>query len=1365
MELAINITSACRIRVLLVPVGPIKKSTFWKHVELVKQFAMVRLGDVTPDLKKDSTAMFSSQVFQEGQLHFQFLTSYSRDQAYLEDFQPHRRIFGVVGIMDCQEWKDKNLSEGYEHFVKNLDKYPTAVATRCFAFDPTENQPDDTKGLIMIPNVGNMSFYMSTMMCDFASELLNQFEMIAHRIEKLQMLESPLQNNVLGPPTNIRASFPSSAALLPQPSMSSPDLNPPPPANLSSARTPSPVPMASSSTSFLKRSSTTTTRSATKSPIPSEQPRSPTMNRSYSASNMLGSGEITKTKRRTPGRIQKLLADFYLLAGRLPDAVTHYNQAIEICKGTADFLWLASAMEGQICAMLLLEYLHADVGHIVPRGQMSPELRSESPTHEPSEQSSSTPANSGLPSSIVEIPQKYESVMQKYAKVSSTSVLPLPTLVYVEACLKVARFLLTVAMNGGWNDKVVALLVQGKLTSEAAENELENSHTVMDLKMLKESGVTRLSIAEWTMRAAGNHMQDIPVMDQIIATNCMVSLLSIVGFHRKAAFLMRESVQIILPLLIQAHTKVISSKHEDGRNGKHTGRHDKGILNVLERICDSYGIEAPDSTTQSSSKSLRSDSASHFGWPDLQIEVLRECITVSEALPDYTSMLRYTTILLRKMYKYISKEEQIRLASTIQRIVAAGKKAGHVDSNINYWGVDLVKSIEAVKPIARKAVSPHSVKREVAVTVSDGDPFIYNPFSNKKLPSHRHAVLVTNEFTEFKVLLSNPFGFDLELQSISLSTSGAVFESTIASTTIPANASLTIRLTGTPKEAGKLIIKGCNIKIAGFSEQEFLMEATVDNKDENTKTVVTQGSKTTGQSSSDTIGSEAHHYALDVIPEQPLLKIRETSLLHGALMLFEGENSQINIELENIGNIPVDFITLSFSDSTTTNPLPINPELPAEEVYEVELFTKGTPVFSWEGSGKEIATTSGQKISLPPGEKWSLHVNVFGKRHCNNGTIQIDYGYINRIVGSEASEEKESQKQAMPVFYTRQLYLPLLITVSQHLEPSNWDILYLRSQSNAEQATSDESKEIITSNGSNSLNPVESLLQSVQVDIASFDFDENNKHDYCLVAMDVRNIWTTPFDIEFTIHTSSENEQSSDDTIYFPVTIQPGLTTRITVPVRRIYLSAEHLVKPVPSVDPSKQFVVSQAPKVAPEQERARLRMFWYREELLKRLTATWRCSSTRREGDLQLRSSLRLTPTQLSVLQKSDIEFLVNIEDSRRLAHSTFEVPSNRFIDMTIAIRNHRALPLKAILRVQPVQDYGNTLRECDSSNNILWQGLLHVILPEIPPNAESAKHRLPLCFLSRGRYNFLFHVEDVFTREIVFDHERTIIDVVDRL
>lgn len=117
MDLALNLTTNCRVRVLLVPVSPIKKSTFYKYVELVKTFNMVRLGDVTPNLKKGSNgkidnflhnmcnpiwilnvflkAMFSSQVFQEGQMHFQFITHWTREHAELEDFQPHRRIFGV----------------------------------------------------------------------------------------------------------------------------------------------------------------------------------------------------------------------------------------------------------------------------------------------------------------------------------------------------------------------------------------------------------------------------------------------------------------------------------------------------------------------------------------------------------------------------------------------------------------------------------------------------------------------------------------------------------------------------------------------------------------------------------------------------------------------------------------------------------------------------------------------------------------------------------------------------------------------------------------------------------------------------------------------------------------------------------------------------------------------------------------------------------------------------------------------------------------------------------------------------------------------------------------------------------------------
>ncbi len=53
------------------------------------------------------------------------------------------------------------------------------------------------------------------------------------------------------------------------------------------------------------------------------------------------------------------------------------------------------------------------------------------------------------------------------------------------------------------------------------------------------------------------------------------------------------------------------------------------------------------------------------------------------------------------------------------------------------------------------------------------------------------------------------------------STSGASFKPNVISTNIPANTSVTLRLSGIPTEAGKLIVRGCKIKVHGCLEQEF----------------------------------------------------------------------------------------------------------------------------------------------------------------------------------------------------------------------------------------------------------------------------------------------------------------------------------------------------------------------------------------------------------------------------------------------------------------------------------------------------------------------------------------------------------------
>lgn len=56
------------------------------------------------------------------------------------------------------------------------------------------------------------------------------------------------------------------------------------------------------------------------------------------------------------------------------------------------------------------------------------------------------------------------------------------------------------------------------------------------------------------------------------------------------------------------------------------------------------------------------------------------------------------------------------------------------------------------------------------------------------------------------------------------STSGVAFFSVPTAISIPANATITMLLAGTPKETGILIIRGCKVQIVGFLEQEFLVE-------------------------------------------------------------------------------------------------------------------------------------------------------------------------------------------------------------------------------------------------------------------------------------------------------------------------------------------------------------------------------------------------------------------------------------------------------------------------------------------------------------------------------------------------------------
>lgn len=193
-----------------------------------------------------------------------------------------------------------------------------------------------------------------------------------------------------------------------------------------------------------------------------------------------------------------------------------------MAKLTSDFLWLASAMEGLVCATILLEYLQTDIGHIVSRNPVSPDPSTSSVATEDNSESPPPPTDSSEPrSTLTVVTDQYTTIIKNYQHTSLTANFSVPDLVYAEACLKIARLLSTAFLNQGWNDQTMALLVQGKLI-ENEDDELQKKKSesfvflsANDMVRFKSSGIPRYRIADWVTKVWGIYIDELALLDQV----------------------------------------------------------------------------------------------------------------------------------------------------------------------------------------------------------------------------------------------------------------------------------------------------------------------------------------------------------------------------------------------------------------------------------------------------------------------------------------------------------------------------------------------------------------------------------------------------------------------------------------------------------------------------------------------------------------------------------------------------------------------------------------------------------------------------------------------------------------------------------
>jgi hypothetical protein len=213
-----------------------------------------------------------------------------------------------------------------------------------------------------------------------------------------------------------------------------------------------------------------------------------------------------------------------------------------------------------------------------------------------------------------------------------------------------------------------------------------------------------------------------------------------------------------------------------------------------------------------------------------------------------------------------------------------------------------------------------------------------------------------------------------------------------------------------------------------------------------------------------------------------------------------------------------------------------------------------------------------------------------------------------------------------------------------------------------------------------------------------------------------------------------------------------GTDDRLVIPIPRIYLSPEHLDKPIPSLS-NRQYVVDKSRK-SPNQLRTETELFWYRDALLNKLHCNWLEPGSNRSGHLNLRGQ-GLRPALLEVLKREELGIVLDIPAGIKTAE---------FTELSTRIINHLGespffpspqikqdvgwcieRPIDLRITIEPLPSLDPTFNRRITSvalKNLLIDGSLTTDLTI--EQGKEGEHVVPLLFLARGVYGFRAIVQE---------------------
>jgi hypothetical protein len=910
-------------------------------------------------------------------------------------------------------------------------------------------------------------------------------------------------------------------------------------------------------------------------------------------------------------------------------------------------------------------------------------------------------------------------------------------------------------------------------------------------------------IANFLFRALPSSGSQLPSTDAVPILVGVASVLSALDLPRKKAFVLKELLSVMIPSLVEArkigaaevgiHPAAGLSSLSDTTFDINAldigpGNMEQSMRALLTLIGETYGVQpsahhehqrnrslSTMSDTGSTSdydsipaiveRSFRHATLNGYGDLKLKIDVLKASINLCEALPDFEGVLQYTVELLQTirgelMLPEVSRappvlppDEQIRLLNNIKRTVGAAHKLGASSLEAEYWddflvrGVELLDFPEPKRPFRRS-------KKELSITTTAAnkaktDPFLYSPFS--KLNKASESLLIAEEFATFKVILQNPYEFDIEIESLRLDSDGGILEAEVFGVWVPPFSLQEVLVPGVARTEGTLNITGCIIKVRHCRKRKFpiftkLWKPEPEMKVKRTglaakKPLTERPLSWSSTTSKDgrvvaKLGPETAVCSVKVIKSQPSVVIQSALLAQSAVMILEGETKSFDITLQNTSSCPVDFVLFTFQDSTTRQLQSAlsNKDLLPTEIYELELQLSTKPSLRWRRHGNNP-----DDLKIPPGRKATFTVEVFGKPGLQDAIIQIDYCHL----GTPHDNIPET-------FYTRQLSVPIMVTVNASVEVTRCDMIPLAGDfawlnQNHQIPWNDDEKSSLSPLG-NGISQFTSVISRLGLGPYS--------SDHYLMILDLRNAWPNLLSVTLQVTeqpsmTDGENE-ASDSSSTVTGELQPGELSRFVLVLPRIFLDNPHAAIPILNTGFRRQFVVS-ANKLTFEAEAASREAFWFREELLKRVFGTWKEESTGREGRIDFRG-IRLNPRMVDAMRLEDVEVTFSLSPLdgnaegavTQTRRSKYVVRTNDFLTLSVTVHNRSSRPIHPLLRLQPGLCNQPSTIALDLSRRLAWTGMLQRVLPVLQ-GGQTTEATLGVTVLCPGEYEIGASVEEL--------------------